>query len=258
MIFYFSGTGNSRYAAKEIADVQGDKIVSIAHEMDKKPSERVYTPDEKELIGFVYPIYAWGAPKIVLDFIKSMRLTDDKRYIFSLSTCGGTEGYATQVLQKALLKKGMVLSSAFSISMPSNYVIGEDVEPESVQQKKLSMAKQRLEQINGVLTSRKQGVFELLQGSKPGLKTRLINPLFNKFARNTKSFFATDDCVHCGLCEKICPVHTIILQAEPVWGKACTQCLGCINCCPVQAIQYGNATKTRGRYIHSELKSSIL
>lgn len=258
MIFYFSGTGNSLYAAKKIAQAQGDKLVSVVREMDKKSSERVYTPDEKELIGFVYPIYAWGAPQIVLDFIRSMRLTDSKRYVFSLNTCGSAEGYATRVLQKTLLKNGITLSSAFSVSMPSNYVIGEDVESESVQQNKLSMAEQRLEEINKVLASQKQGVFELLHGSNPGLKTRLINPLFNKFARGTKPFHTTDACIRCGLCEKICPVHTITLQAKPIWGKACTQCLGCINCCPERAIQYGNATKSRGRYTHSVMKNSSL
>ena len=257
MIFYFSGTGNSYYAANKIAQSQGEKLVSIAHEMDKKPSERMYKVDQNELIGFVYPIYAWGAPQIVLDFIRSIQFTDNKRYIFSLNTCGSEEGFATRVLQKALLKKGMVLSSAFSISMPSNYIIGEDVESASKQQEKLIIAEQRLEEINKVLTSKKEGVFELLHGSKPGLKTSLINPLFNKFARRTKSFYATDECIHCGLCEKICPVHTITLQAKPVWSKACTQCLGCINSCPVHAIQLGNATKNRGRYVHPNYKNSI-
>lgn len=30
MIFYFSGTGNSLYAAKLIAQTQGEKLISIA------------------------------------------------------------------------------------------------------------------------------------------------------------------------------------------------------------------------------------
>lgn len=258
MIFYFSGTGNSLYAAKVIAKSQGEKLVSIADEMKKNPSERVYVIAEKELIGFVYPIYAWAPPKIVLDFIHTMQITGMKRYVFSLNTCGSEEGNATQMLQKALLKKGMKLASAFSVSMPSNYVIGEDVEPQAVQQEKLSQASQKIEQINVILTNRKTDVFELQRGDKPNFKTIFINPLFNVFARRTKPFSVTDDCIHCGLCEKICPVHTITLKQKPVWGKACTQCLGCINRCPVQAIQYGNTTKNRGRYSHPDMKSSDL
>lgn len=224
--------------------------------MEKEPAERVYAPGEKELIGFVYPIYAWGPPKIVLDFVRTMRVVGEKRYVFSLNTCGSEEGNATRVLQKALMKKGLTLASAFSVSMPSNYVVGEDVEPKTVQQEKLFHASQKLEKINTVLENRQAGIFELLQGSKAGLKTAVINPLFNGFARRTKPFFATDACIHCGLCEKICPVHTITLEQKPVWGNACTQCLGCINRCPAHAIQYGDATKGRGRYTHPDLKNS--
>lgn len=256
MIFYFSGTGNSLYAAKSIAQAQGEKLVPIVQEMRKEPTERVYALGEKELIGFVYPIYAWGLPEIVLDFVRSIRVEGENRYVFSLNTCGGEEGNATQVLQKALRKKGLKLASAFSVSMPSNYVVGEDVESKAVQQEKLSQASQKLEQINAVLAGRQTGVFDLRKGSHPGLKTAIINPLFNSIARSTKRFFATDACIQCGLCEKICPVHTITLEQKPVWGKACTQCLGCINRCPVQAIQYGDATKGRGRYTHPDLKTS--
>ena len=42
MIFYFSGTGNSLYAAKSVAEAQKDSLISIAQEMGKKPGERVY------------------------------------------------------------------------------------------------------------------------------------------------------------------------------------------------------------------------
>lgn len=256
MIFYFSGTGNSLYAAKSIAQAQGDKLISIALEMRKEPSERIYTPGSAELIGFVYPIYAWGPPKIVLDFVHTMHIAGKKAYIFSLNTCGSEEGNATQMLQKALLKHGLSLTSAFSISMPSNYVTGEDVQPKAVQDEKNRQAEQKLAQINAILSSRQVGVFELRKGNRPTLKTAIINPLFNGFARRTKPFFATDACTHCGLCQKICPVQAITLEQKPVWGKACTQCLACINRCPVHAIQYGNATEGRGRYTHPDLKTS--
>jgi len=256
MIFYFSGTGNSLYAARAIAQAQGESLVSIALEMKKKTTDRIYTPGENETIGFVYPIYAWGAPRIVLDFIRSMCVTSGKKYIFSIGTCGSNEGYSTKQLRKVLMKTGMELSSAFSISMPSNYIIGDDVESKVIQEEKLRKATERLEQINDVITSRKLDVFELLPGSRPWINTTLINPLFNKFAMSTKPFYATDACIQCGLCEQKCPVQSITLQPQPVWGKACTQCLACINRCPVHAIQYGKVTQNRARYTHPELKDS--
>ena len=33
MIFYFSGTGNTRWAARKVADALGDRLVNIASEM---------------------------------------------------------------------------------------------------------------------------------------------------------------------------------------------------------------------------------
>lgn len=256
MIFYFSGTGNSLYVAKTIAKEQNEKLISITQEMQKKPNERIYTFGKEELVGFVYPIYAWGPPEIVLDFIRTMHVEGEGTYVFSLNTCGSEEGHATPMLQKTLQKKGLTLSSAFAISMPSNYIVGEDVESKDIQQRKLERANQKLIKINETLKNRKAGEFDLLIGKKPGLKTGIINPLFNKFARQTKQFYATDACIACGLCQRICPAQTIALNPKPVWGKACTQCLGCINRCPVQAIQYGKVTETRGRYKHPDLTTT--
>ncbi|MEI6578536.1 MAG: EFR1 family ferrodoxin, partial [Eubacteriales bacterium] len=96
-------------------------------------------------------------------------------------------------------------------------------------------------------------IFRLLPGKLPALKSAIISPLFNRFATNTKYFYATDACNKCKICEKYCPIHTIKVAEKPAWGKECTQCLSCINRCPVQAIQYGKGTVKRGRYTHPDL-----
>lgn len=256
MIFYFSGTGNSLYAAKSIAQAQGEQIISIAAEMKKAPAEHTYTLGKEERIGFVYPIYAWGPPKIVIDFINTVQFNCDKPYVFSIGTCGGSEGNATKLLQKALSSKGLSLDSAFSLVMPSNYIIGEDVSSKNKAAEILRNAEERLKYINEIIKKRQTGVFELISGGNPLLHTSVINPLFNRFARTTKKFTVTDECTRCGLCQKICPVKSITLEDKPVWSKACIQCLGCINRCPAHAIQYGEATKNRGRYTHPDLKVS--
>jgi ferredoxin len=253
MIFYFTGTGNSLHAAKTIAAAQGGQLLNIAEEFDKKDTELEYKFADNELLGVVYPVYAWGPPKIVLDFIGRLRVTGSKPYVFSLCTCGGQEGNTTHILQKALGKKELALDSAFSVRMPSNYVAGYDMEPEEEAEEKLQKAEKTLSEINEVLTARKTGVFRLRTGDKAALRSTLINPLFNRFARSTKKFYATDACTQCGLCERICPVHTIKVEERPTWGKTCTQCMACINRCPAQAIQYGVNTVHRGRYVHPDL-----
>jgi NAD-dependent dihydropyrimidine dehydrogenase PreA subunit/flavodoxin len=252
MIFYFTGTGNSLYAANAIAEAQGDRVFSIAALMDQQKDVYQYELGENELLGFVFPIYAWGPPKMVLDFIRKLDVTGNP-YAFSLNTCGNDEGSTSKMIRKALARKGQALDSAFSLQMPNNYLLGFDVDPKEVETEKLKAAELLLSEINKTISKRQKNINLTIPGRFPILKTALVNPMFNRFALNTRSFSADDTCTQCGICEKICPVHTIKVTDKPTWGKACTQCMGCINRCPVQAIQYGKGTAQKGRYYHPDL-----
>jgi Formate hydrogenlyase subunit 6/NADH:ubiquinone oxidoreductase 23 kD subunit (chain I) len=252
MIFYFTGTGNSLHGANRIAEAQGDRAISIAELMDQKDRVFHYDFSENAVLGFVYPVYAWGPPKMVLDFIKRLEVTGNP-YVFSLCTCGGSEGNTSKILRKALRAKELQLDAAFTLKMPDNYVVGFDVDSKETEKETLKTADLMLTEINKTIAQRKKDVDLTIPGKYPAMKTALINPLFNQFALGTKKFFADDNCISCGLCEQICPVHTIKVTEKPVWGKECTQCLGCINRCPVHAIQYGKATAKRGRYYHHDL-----
>jgi len=256
MIFYFSGTGNSLFAARKTAETQGEQLVSIAGELDRNCTVLEYGFSGNDLLGFVFPVYAWGPPEIVLDFISKIKISG-KPYIFSISTCGDDEGYATRILEKALGKKGLSVDSAFTVIMPNNYIIGFDVDDKEAETDKLQKAMARLDSINSVISERRKGVFEIIPGKFPGIKSYIINPLFNRFSRSTEGFYATDECTRCRICEKVCPVHTIKVNEKPVWGKSCTQCLACIHRCPVSAIQYGVKTVNKGRYVHPDLDSSV-
>lgn len=254
MIFYFSGTGNSLHAAKEVAEAQGERLVSIAEELAKAGNSFEYAIAENELLGFVYPIYAWAPPRLVLDFVRRMRTRGEPRYLFSISTCGSEEGNSTELLRRTLARKGLGLNSAFSLQMPNSYILGYDVDSPESEEGALRAAEERLKTINYLISQRKSGVYQVMKGKSAALKTALINPLFNRFGLRTGKFYATEACTRCGLCERICPLHTISLAERPVWGKACAQCLACINRCPARAIQYGKGTLKRGRYVHPDLR----
>ena len=84
-----------------------------------------------------------------------------------------------------------------------------------------------------------------------------MSPLFNRFARSDKAFSVNGNCIHCGLCEKICPVGNIKLdevERLPKWQGHCAMCTACLHRCPVAAIQYGKVTQGKGRYVHPEMK----
>jgi len=258
MIFYFSGTGNSLYAAKTIAEAQGETMLSIPKEIDKRDAKLQYELMENEILGFVFPVYSWAPPKIVLDFISRMNVTGGRPFVFSLCTCAGVEGRTAHVMERALKRKGLLLNAAFSLQMPANNMMSHDVEKEYVAHEKLQNAEKRLKEINTALEKRQPGVFNLNPGKLPAFKTLIISRLFNQFGRNTKKFYATDACIHCGLCEKVCPIHTITVKEKPVWGASCTRCLACINRCPLHAIQFGNETIQRRRYLHPAITDSSI
>ena len=245
MIFYFSGTGNSKWVAESLAGLLHDKTADILDsisngEIIEKLSAGI---QEEGFLGFVFPVYAWGAPEIVIDFVKKLGKPEGNAFTFAVATCGEEAGYTLKNFSKII-----PLKSSYSLVMPNNYVVGSDLEDEETVLSVLRNAKEEVERMAEELSAKKE-VCRVNEGSAAGLKSGLVNFGFNKFARSTKSFYTTDACTGCGLCAKNCPTRTITMENNrPVWGSQCYQCLKCINRCPAAAIQYGKATETRGRY----------
>ncbi|WP_238919154.1 EFR1 family ferrodoxin [Clostridium sp. YIM B02555] len=249
MIFYFSGTGNSLQIAKNIAEYNGEQLISIAAEMKKEKKVFDYNLKENEVIGFVYPTYAWAPPEIVLEFISKINFNNYKKnYVFSVATCATSVGNLMKVLSSSLEKKNIMLDSGFSLIMPTNYITSKNIDPKEIVDKKLLEAEDSLKYINKVIKDRKKNGFQIEKGTMPLFLSSIINLLFNKAGRSTKKFYANDNCIGCGICESVCSYNTIKVEGKPKWGKDCAQCLGCINLCPVKAIQYGKGTEGKERY----------
>ncbi len=235
MIFYFSGTDNSQWVAQQVAAKIEDTAQNI--------SKLTVPPNicEEQYLGFVFPIYAWGVPEPMLAFVKSLQKSD--AFTFGICTCGADAGIA---LKK--FAKHYPLDSSYSVIMPSNYIVGSDIEDENIILSKLTKAKEEIQIIAAEITTKKK-VYRVDEGSMAAIKTNLAHWGFNRFARTTKPFRVNDCCNGCGLCAKNCPAETIhLIDGKPTWNDKCYQCLRCINQCPQAAIQYGKATETRGRY----------
>ena len=90
MILFFSGTGNSNYVAKRIADALGDEIVNLNARIKASDTSLVETG---ERVIIVTPTYAWRIPRVVRDWLRKTELRGAKQAWFVM-TCGSEIGNA--------------------------------------------------------------------------------------------------------------------------------------------------------------------
>lgn len=268
MLFYFSGCGNSKHVAETIAAGLNDKLVFIPESAREGRYE--YELAEGESLGFVFPIYAWGPPKLVLDFVKKVTVKapepvvpeanrrvegPSKRYVYFACTCGDECGLAEDIFRKAVEQKGWKLDACISLQMPETFIgmPGFKLDTDENAQRKIAATDTVLAEYIPRIQN-KDSFSKMTKGGAAWFKSRLINPGFSKMATNDKKYYTTDACIHCGKCVEACPLKNVTLEdGRPKWNGNCTMCMSCYHHCPVNAIQYGKATVGKGQYYFKKL-----
>lgn len=252
MIFYFSGTGNTKWAAEHISKATGEKLFSIAEEIDGYCQ---YTLDKDERLGFCFPIHGWQPPRIVRDFISKMTINGyTSNYIFAVCTCGDTVGDAIGILGKDLSNKGISLQGSFSLIMPESYVCLPFMYTDTKEKEKAKITKafDELKEICNDVINRNCDIQRLHKGPTPWIYSYVIGNYFNKRMITDKPFNVDKNlCIGCGLCETVCPTGNITFENNRlIWrhDNSCTCCLACYHHCPQHAINYGKITRKRGQY----------
>lgn len=250
MIFYFSGTGNSRWVAQCIGEQLNEPVYALA---DFSAENSLLTLQEGERLGFVFPVYSWGPPEVVLRFVNSLHVESKPEYVYFVCTCGDDTGKTGDVFGRAIEKKGWACKAGFSVTMPNTYVClpGFDVDSPLLEEEKRNKAVRR---VVGISENLKNYVskFDCHEGGIPRIKTYLIRPLFERYMMSVRMFKASEECISCSKCEKVCPLHNIRMkEGKPEWGNHCAMCLACYHHCPKHAVAYGNQTKKKGQYVFS-------
>ena len=256
MIFYFSGCGNSKHVAETIAEGLNDTLTFIPEAA--REGRYDYTLAEGERLGFVFPVYSWAPPKLVLDFVKKLTVKvpepvegpTSKLYVYFACTCGDNCGLTEKVFRKAVEEKGWSLSACFSVQMPETNIGMAGFKLDTPENAKLKIDRANdLMKRNIARLINKEFFSEIVVGSLAWLKTYLVNPGFNRSATDDSKYHVTEACIHCGKCVEVCPLKNITLEeGRPKWHGHCTMCMGCYHHCPVNAIQYGKATVGKGQY----------
>lgn len=246
MIYYFSGTGNSRMIAHRIAEMTHDHAVAI---QDRSAA----TDKQTQVLGLVFPVYAWGLPRVMKRFIQQLELPHVPQYLYAICTCGDDIGKTDVELRKVLQQKRWPLHAIWSVTMPNTYVAlpGFDVDDQQTTLNKLESSAQRTAAIACCIEVQKKDIADVRPGNWPGLKSYVLRPLFNALLTGDYLFKANDSCTHCKICSNTCPMHNIEhgKDGKPRWKNHCADCLACYHSCPQHAISYGPFTNNKGQYL---------
>ena len=221
-IFYFTGTGNSLFAARKIADANNATLISIPQAIHE---QKTYSDD---IIGFVYPQYANGLPKMVRKFILENSFKAD--YFFAVDLYAFIHINALGEIASLLpLNYGAYLKT------PMNFIFlfGAPKNPGNM----LAKAENKLDKIISDIANR---VNKRIRPSKE------VGNATKHFGESR--FKVAAACTKCGTCAKVCPAKNIEINESVVFDSNCETCYACVNLCPSHAIYAKESMLKRRQY----------
>ena len=248
-VYYFTGTGNSLWVARNLArEIGSARLVSIA---DWKEEGGASSPG---LVGLVFPVYIWGLPGRIVRFADALK-DRGQVYTFAVAVNGGQVANTLVQLRKVLKERDLRLSAGFEITMPSNYIPWGGPGPEEERRKLFESALKKISSIAACVKSREERPVEKGPLWQRVLFTPLYRLSFSKVPTMDKRFWVDDKCNQCAICTKVCPSRNIGFEGgKPIWKHKCEQCFACLQWCPKEAIQYGKKTPQYERYHHPEIR----
>ncbi|MDR2782398.1 MAG: EFR1 family ferrodoxin [Treponema sp.] len=249
-IYYFSGTGNTLWSARRLAELlpsQACEIFNIAAEMG-----RTSVTIEADAVIVLFPAYAYQTPSMVRRFL--LRAEIRAPYIAALATFGSDPGGALAEASRILKRKKTPLSFAGGIPCVENYITIFGVPSRETKEKRLAMQRRATENMARMIGERKI--------KRVGLTFRPFSALISSLFRAAKRLFVkgykvTNRCNGCTLCARICPAGAVtIIENKPVFSTACEHCQACLNWCPMRAIRYIRITPDSERYHHPDVKAA--
>ena len=270
MIFYFSGTGNTRWAAIKLAAVTHERLIDVAEEMrrmkspDKNPIEP-FVLQENERLGFIFPVHGWRVPKLVREFISLSQIQFTRQpFVYAVCTAGDSIGKTIENLNESIASNASLtgrgvteVSSSYSLIMPESYVglPFMDVDPKHKETRKKEQASKELDTICKEVYEREKDISRLTRGPIPWFFTKIVGGIFEHILITDKRFHVTaNKCTKCGICANVCPTKDIQggKGKMPIWlhHKDCLTCFSCYHHCPHHAIEFGKQTQKKGQYYY--------
>lgn len=224
MLFYFTGTGNSLYAAKGIEP----NPISIPQAIHQEVLE--FTADA---IGIVCPVYGHEVPQMVREILQKANFHTD--YFYMVLTYGNRHGGAAELAQKLCQACGIQPAYINVLLMVDNWLPSFDMD----EQRKLDKGVEaHLRQIAADIAARKRWIAPVTDADRAAHQEFL-----NRMAQQPPDAWqhlirVTDRCIGCGICQQVCPSGSIRVVDRKVVHipGSCQTCLSCVHNCPEKAI----------------------
>ena len=236
LLCYFSGTGNTRWLAKQAEAVVKD----CGHAVETVDIEKLTSPPDTaqaDIIGLLLPVYGFGLNGLSLQFIKSLPRSAGQK-VMLYASCGGLPGVGLVQALALLAARGYTVAIARQLRMPDTWILAKNPPTEEALTEKQAAAAEQLRKDAELVSA---GGRDIQPGNlilMPFLG--FIYVIFHYLGRRQagKWFAVSDKCTSCQVCFKTCPAGTITwVDNKPAWGWTCQQCYRCINSCPQAAIE---------------------
>jgi len=232
-LYFFSGTGNTLWVSRQFAGEMAKH--KFETELLPLPAPAPVDLPEAAILAIAFPVYAQTAPPFICEWMRNLPETRKNTPVILISTLAGFSGLVKGPFRHMLEKKGYRPLAVSEFIMPPNYFHKYD-EPKN----------------EAIRESAKIAIADFAKAIAEGRATwpsrpSILDPmqfLAEKMFKHGGSswlgrgFKADGKCTRCGLCMKLCPVKSIVPDAEgrPSWNGGCEQCLRCITYCPAGAI----------------------
>ncbi|MFA0815245.1 MAG: EFR1 family ferrodoxin [Anaerofustis sp.] len=233
-MFYFSGTGNSKYIAELFCEKYDASCHSIEEDIDFAA-----LISRTDTIGFCYPVYGSCVPRIMREFVTEHKglLSEKKLIVFctQLMFSGDGARALTDLLDADARRRVLYAEHFFMPNNICNFALFRIKNGEQ-NNAKLRKANKKTDRVchdlkRGKRVLRGFGVLSHVIG----LSQSKFFPAMESNSRNDVSI--DSDCIACGICARLCPMHNLELTEQGVSQKGnCTLCYRCVNACPKQAI----------------------
>lgn len=262
---YFTGTGNSL----KILDTCREMFVLHNHEtFFSEINLAEINIQESDILGFCFPVYAFGIPRICRKYLKSIKKFNKLQKVFVIITAGDSDesGFSIKECEQILKRKNCLLVYSSVIQMPINWITSPIPPFPPTKEEAIDIISKGVEQAQKVAEDIMKGNYKLHSFNYPKRfnKSRFYKDYWMFKYMGVQNLWRTfkiyDTCNGCQICFKICPTKSIkIIKNKPVWLSTCEQCMRCVNFCPKEAIyqSMGGDTKGKNRYYEPTFKMQI-